>query len=337
MNVMLTYYRLVSLLVALSLILTGVAQETRAQLQSAQSDSSQGEEAIITEGFRRYLDEATVLWQGGGKTFVERDSWVALGVGLAPLKDDQGRTVADVDARTVARANANRELAKAIHGANSSQTDSTKQTGTQRIVESFRSFSREEVESTLRGTEVVGSWYVDGKRYVAVMVGVGSSGNRLFEAQATTQQSGVKFYNVKLSSTWRSVFRSRPGILTGGASLYRQGNETLILVVGKGRAVNNDPESLSDLEISAEDNAATELVQFVNGLKVQARDEVARQYTRLTQDEKTIYESVKRTVESIRTEKVSGMPPTRIAVGSWESQDGKYVYLAFAVKVSDLQ
>ena len=223
---------------------------------------------------------------------------MVLAAGMAPLEDVNGRPIAVANARKVAEVNAHRELAKAIYGATRSGNEqliaeTTDRGGAERIREQFRSFSREEIEATLRRAEVAGSWYREGKRFIVVLVAVGNAGNPLFAAKTAATGTALKFRNVHLAPKWREAFCSRPGILLGGAALYRDGGETCVLVVG--RANLKDPRTAENKDLVAHATAEHELVKFVTGLKLKASKETQAEQVRITEDKKTVFEDCKET------------------------------------------
>ena len=325
-----------ALILVLGLTVSG---ETR-QAPCGEPHDAGIDKMVVTEGFKPYLEKAPQLLQGGSRIFVDAKDWVAIGVGLAPLENARGNRIPIGKAKTVARASANKELAGAIAGVkmsgeDSSSVGSSAAAGSDRVRERFLSVSRQDVEASLLHAEVTGTWFADDKRFVAVMVAVGNPGNRLFQASPTTAPSGAHFRKVVMDPAWRDVFRSRAGILAGGASLYRQGGAILILAVGKAR-MTGDPVDEKQKERASQLTANKEVVQFVSGLQVAARDEATLSKVSLTEEEKTIFDSTKESFRAIRIEKVRGIARMLESVGSWESMDGDYYYQAFVVRLADL-
>ena len=167
-----------------------------------------------------------------------------------------------------------------------------------------------------------------------VLVAVGNAGNPLLAAKASTRNSVLKFRNVELDHKWRNAFRAREGILTGGAALYRDDNETLILVVGRAR-LTDDPNTALTKHLVADTTAAKELVRFVEGLKIRASKEARLDQVRFTEDEKTVFEDIKETLRTTSIVKVQGIARMLKSVGSWEAVDGQYFYAGYVVKLSD--
>lgn len=303
-------------------------------------DTAPGTEVIaVTDVFQPFLEKSPVLWQGGWRTFSDETGWVVLAVGLAPLRHDDGQPVSVQDAAKVARANAGKEMIRAIQGIKLSAEESGRLSGSTpggstRVREYFRAVSREQMDATLRGTEPVGSWYIDEKRYLAVMIALGSPGNPLLQAKATSKPSGVKFRNVQMEARWREVFRSRAGILTGGAALYRKQNETLLLVVGRAQLDSSRPAAA---KLVTEATAAKELVQFVQGLKLSAWEESATEQVHLAQEERALYQEVKETIQSMSAGRVRGIAQALSPVGTWESTDGQYLYQGFVARLSEIE
>jgi hypothetical protein len=304
-------------------------------------DDAHLEKVVITEGFKPYLEKAPNLLQGGSHIFVDGNDWVAIAVGVAPLENESGKRIVVRDAKKAARSIAQKDLVGALSGVKRSAEEhssmiSDQSGGSARIREYFLTLSRQEIKATLQRAEVTGTWFMERNKFVAIMVAVGNPGNPLLEASSTKQTKDPGFSNVTVESPWREVFWSHTGILTGGASLYQQGNGVIIMAVGSAR-MTGDPVNAIQRERVARAMASREVLQFVQGLQIRAQDEARLTQVRLTAEEKTIFESTREAFKSLVQEKVHGIVRMLKPVGSWHSKKGDYFYQAFVVRLAELQ
>ncbi|MDY0170572.1 MAG: hypothetical protein RBS80_28790 [Thermoguttaceae bacterium] len=295
----------------------------------------------VTAGFGAYIEQSPWLLEGGRDLVVSGDDWVAIGVGGALLVDQQNDPISPAQAQRVARVNANSELAKALHGAILSAKDQTDLTtgagaGGSQLREFFRSASKEQVAVVLRRVEVVGTWRVKDTPLICVMVAVGNVGNPLFLSKMGDGVGTVRFRNAKVEEPWRGILRTRPGILTGGATLCRHDNRAYLVVVGRAR-VTGDPVADYRWDEVASGNAFREAQQFLKGLTILSTTQVTLEYLRLTEGERTIVDSIRGELETITEERVLGNPGGRRPVGHWESSDGQFYYAAFVMELSDVK
>lgn len=201
------------------------------------------------------------------------------------------------------------------------------------LIQVMRSVSKEEVEATLTRAEVVGLWKLDEGGSLAVMVAVGDSTHPLFEArEAGAAQANRK--NEQWQPKWKDAFATRPAIMTGGASLFRDGpDRVVVLCVGKAK-LNGDPESNPNKELVASTVAAREALKLIKGVKVTSTTRATQETRRITADEVTLSHEASESLDRTTAEKL--LEQTRITkpVGTWLSSDGQYYYYAFVLPLT---
>ena len=295
---------------------------------------------MIDPGFEALLKRHPDLCRGGAEAISKNKNWIAISVGRVALKTEDGRPLSNSDATKIARVKAHRDLAKLLHGFRMTAQDksvikSAERDGRSEIIELFRSTSQQTVEATLTRVEVVGTWRLDSGESIAVMVAVGDPQHPLFDRHAAGQPL-AKLRDEHWQGDWKSVFATRPAILSGGASVYRKADAVWILAVGKAR-LKGDPIMDRRRELAASTNAAREAVQLVNGLKISNQSTATQEFRRLTADETTLASEVSETLEKTGSEKL--VEPIRLShpVATWESSDGQFYFQAMAFKLSDLK
>jgi len=293
----------------------------------------------VDEGFKSLLIKEPELCEGGTYSDSRNKHWLAVAVGCASLHPETGAEISLSDARKVARAKSNRELAMLVHGfrmsaEDKSVTQSTSRSGHSEILEVFRSFTRQEVDATLTRAEIVGTWTFNEGQTVAVMVAIGDPKHPMLAGRAAAQPL-AKRRNEKWEKGWRDIFATRRAILDGGASVIRQNGKVVILAVGKAK-LRGDEIADRNKELVAVTNAGREALQFVKGLNITSQTTATQEFRRFTADEVTTASDIQETFNSDMAERLLKSFRQARKVGSWESDDGQFFYCAVALNLADV-
>lgn len=277
------------------------------------------------------LEKSPPLAQGGGAIFPQVDTpggWVAIGVGFAALPqttdaklEDQARTLAAVDAR--------RALTEAIYGVAVNTSETSTEIVTQGpegdlLRQWERTSTKENVRGLLQGAEVAGQWKTD-DNHLGVVVLVGRPAIQLEAETAVSPDSLPQF---AMEDVWQEAFLQRPWLLTGGAALHVLDDKPYVLIVEKGRLQGNPVADRTQLPILMETKARNAAARYLAGVDVQSQIvDTEERHLHSAQAKESLTNALHKLVQ----ENVLGVVQALRKVGSWQSADGKELYVGYVV------
>lgn len=275
------------------------------------------------------LEESPPLAEGGAAIFPQKavpSGWVAVGVGFAalttgddPAEEDKARILAAVDAR--------RTLTEAIYGVTVSSSEKSSEIlfsgpGGDLLRQWERNTVTENVRGLLQGAEIAGEWKTE-DNHLAVLVLVGRPALQLVAEAAISQDNLPQF---TMEEPWIPAFLKRPWLLTGGAALHVLDEQPFLLIVEKGRLQGNPTADRIQLPVLMETKARNAAARYLGGVETQSRA-VDTEERHL--DSAKAKEVLKSSLQKLAQENVLGIVQAMRKVGSWHSQDGKELFVAY--------
>ena len=275
------------------------------------------------------------LLAGGGQVFELDSGWLALGVGLADIKQP-GDSASEREARKIARVNAVKNLSEAVFGA---FVETEERDGSVFLIlddrESFKEWSRKQTKETVAGelsrVDDAGSW-LEGDSQIAVVVALGEPrlewvGEDMAEAPDAT--------DLELEPDWLEAMFSRPQLWRGGAALVRVGDRPVALSIGGAKLKGDKVYDQTKAPFAAEIDAQRNLLKYFAGFSAKTvtvdGEELSSAFDGGAEAEKFV-----ETMQKSSQEKTAGAVRKMEKVGSWKSVDGKMLYLAYALDISVL-
>lgn len=275
------------------------------------------------------------LLGGGGHVFELDSGWLALGVGLADIKQP-GDSASEREARKIARVNAVKNLSEAVFGA---FVETEEQDGNIFLVlddrEFFREWSRKQTRETVRGelsrVDDAGSWLA-ADDLVAVVVALGEprlewDGGDIVEAPDAAE--------VEVAPEWLEAMYGLPHLWRGGAALVRVGDRPMALAVGGAKLKGDKAYDQTRAPFAAEIDAQRNLLRYFAGFSAKTETVDLEELSTVFKDGIEAEDFVE-TMRKTSQEKTGGAVRKLEKVGTWKSADGKMLYLAYAVDIEAL-
>ena len=286
----------------------------------------------IDDYFVQFLRENPCLINGGSQIFPVETGWLAVGVALAPIKDSN-----DAGARRLAiqaaEANANKCVAEAINGTKMSVQEAVSKRyivegDRATVTERFSLLSKEEIEGTLRRSEQVGTWLTSDGCCQGVMVVVLSpkAGSRAFDAGNSSNESSID---------WEKAIEQRPRLQFGGVALRMSSGKARVFAVGLGRLIGDPLKDSINAPLAAEVDARKRVVQYLLGFKTRSTSEIVKEVTLFQSGDDEQMNSLVDSVQKSTEEKAKGAVRMMQRVAQWKSLDGKLLFCAFVLELSD--
>lgn len=282
---------------------------------------------------RKLLHKAPQLADGGGMIFDHDGGWSVLAVGYAALPD-----MPDADAMrkaaTIARMEAGKALTEAVYGSTVVVKGQEKQIvaqgpGATRLQEWATSQVDEQVTGVFSRAEMVAQWESEDNHVaVALLVSRPEIAIPPLELDAIPARP---LHRLTMAPEWQARLLTRPWILSGGAALCPEKTNGWLLVVEratlKGDPVADRMQTPLLLETRARAQAAKYLEGVIADHKATDTDSL-----HITYDAGETVLARQISEKQLR-EGTLGMVQQMVKVGEWYSEDGKELFMAFAVSV----
>ena len=274
--------------------------------------------------FSKFLNEQVVTTELEGEMFTIREK-------------DGAESASRRDARKIARVNAVKELSETVFGAwmevvEADGTDYREAGESARFREWSAKLTREQVSGEFAGVEDAGSWLTaDGE---LAMVSVLAKPALIWENAGSPAEVEIK--DLEMEPEWEEAFRDRPQWWLGGAGVAKVGGGGAAVAVGAAKLKGEPLYDRMHAPMAAELDAKRNFLKFFAGFR---SNTVATDLESITETFADGEEST-RIVDLFRKiseEKAGGVVKNMVRVGSWKSEDGKILYLAFTLGLDDLE